>query len=366
MTALASSELTAQFEKRYAGGATIAASLRQPADRFALTVLFGPSGCGKTTVLRALAGLEHPQQGKITFAGEAWLDAERGTNRSPQQRDVGFLFQEYALFPHLNVARNIGFGLRDKSPDERRRRVDELLMTFELDGLAERYPSQLSGGQRQRVALARALARRPRLLLLDEPLSALDAGLRESLRGRLRRQLAEFGVPTVVVTHDRVEAIALADQVVVMREGRVLQNGTVEQVFSQPRDLDTARIVGVETVVPGEIVETHAGLATVRVGTASLTAVAPTDGVRTVYVCLKGEDVVLQRASTEGSSARNQLTAVVRSLTPEGPLVRIALDCGFELTALVTRPACDELRLQPGDAVTASFKAPAIHLIPRA
>jgi molybdate transport system ATP-binding protein len=361
----ATAELTAQFEKRFVGGATIAASLRQPADKFALTVLFGPSGCGKTTVLRALAGLERPEHGSITFAGETWLDAERGTNRMPQQRDVGFLFQEYALFPHLNVAANVGFGLRTLPPGERRRRIDELLGLFELGGLAERYPQQLSGGQRQRVALARALARRPRLLLLDEPLSALDAGLREQLRGRLRRQLAEFGVPTVVVTHDRVEAIALADQVVVMRAGRVLQSGTIEQVFSQPRDLETARIVGVETVVPGEIVETHDGLATVRVGAVSLTAVAPPDAGRTVYVCLKGEDVVLQRAAAEGTSARNQLPAVVRGLTPEGPLVRVALDCGFELTALVTRPACDELRLQPGDAVTASFKAPAIHLIPR-
>lgn len=358
-------ELTAQFEKRYRGGATITGALRQPADRFALTVLFGPSGCGKTTVLRTLAGLEQPDRGSITFAGETWLDAEHGTSRTPQQRDIGFLFQDYALFPHLSVAANIGYGLREQSPDDRRRRVDELLNLFELDGLAERYPQQLSGGQRQRVALARALARRPRLLLLDEPLSALDAGLREQLRGRLRRQLAEFGVPTVVVTHDRVEAIALADQVVVMREGRVLQSGTVEQVFSQPRDLETARIVGVETVVPGEIVETHAGLATVRVGTALLTAVAPPEAGRTVYVCLKGEDVVLQRAAAEGTSARNQLSAVVRGLTPEGPLVRVALDCGFELTALVTRPACDELQLRPGDQVTASFKAPAIHLIPR-
>lgn len=366
MTTLGGGELAVDFEKRFAGGATIAAALRQPADRFSLTVLFGPSGCGKTTILRALAGLERPQRGTINFADETWLDAEHGINLLPQQRDVGFLFQDYALFPHLNVAANLGFGLRNLATDARRRRVDELLGLFELDGLAERFPHQISGGQRQRVALARALARRPRLLLLDEPLSALDAGLRESLRGRLRRQLAEFGVPTVVVTHDRVEAIALADQVVVLREGRVLQSGPVAQVFSQPRDLETARIVGVETVLPGEIIETHAGLATVRVGNASLTAVAPAESVRMVFVCLKGEDVVLQRTTAEGSSARNRLAAVVRSLTPEGPLVRIALDCGFELTALVTRPACDELRLQPGDAVTASFKAPAIHLIPRA
>lgn len=365
MTMVGGAELTVDFEKRFAGGATIAAALRQPADRFSLTVLFGPSGCGKTTILRALAGLERPQRGTITFAGETWLNAERGIHRLPQQRDVGFLFQDYALFPHLHVAANIGFGLRALAADARRRRIDDLLRLFELDGLAERYPHQISGGQRQRAALARALARRPRLLLLDEPLSALDAGLRESLRGRLRRQLMEFGVPTVVVTHDRIEAIALADQVVVMREGRVLQSGTVEQVFSQPRDLETARIVGMEIVVPGEIVETHDGLATVRVGNASLTAVAPAQSVRMVFVCLKGEDVVLQRTSAEGSSARNRLPAVVRNLTPEGPLVRVALDCGFELTALVTRPACDELRLQPGDAVTASFKAPAIHLIPR-
>jgi molybdate transport system ATP-binding protein len=359
------SELIVDFEKRYPAGATVAASLRQPADRFSLTVLFGPSGCGKTTVLRALAGLERPERGTITFAGETWLDADANVNRTPQSRDVGFLFQDYALFPHRTVAANVGFGLRAMSSEDRRRRVSELLSSFELAGLEHRYPHELSGGQRQRTALARALARRPRLLLLDEPLSALDAGLRDQLRGRLRRQLAEFGVPTVVVTHDRVEAIALADQVVVMQQGRVLQAGSVEQIFSHPRDLATARIVGVETVVPGEIVSVRDGLAEVRVGGATLTAVAPDVAVRSVYVCLKGEDVVVQRTATQGSSVRNQLSAVVRALTPEGPLVRVALDCGFELTALVTRPACEELQLQPGDRVTALFKAPAIHLIPK-
>lgn len=360
-----SDELIATFEKNFAQGPTIAVSLRQPAREFSVTVLFGPSGCGKTTVLRSLAGLEHPDAGRITFAGETWFDAAAQVCLPPQRRDIGFLFQDYALFPHLSVIENIAYGLRRVAMGERRRRVDEIIAAFQLDGLGGRLPHEISGGQQQRVALARTLVRRPRLLLLDEPLSALDAQLRDELRGRLRQLLRDFAVPTVVVTHDRTEAIALADQVVVIDGGRVLQTGTVADVFSRPADLTTARIVGVETVAVGEVVNVADGLATVRVGSAMLSATVSADGVRRVHVCIKGEDVALAREPAAASSPRNRLACSIRTITPEGALVRIGLDAGFALTALITRPACEELRLQVGDSVTAVVKAPAIHLIPR-
>ena len=358
-------ELVARFEKRYVGGSTIQVDLTQSMDGSSVTILFGPSGCGKTTILRCLAGLTHPDSGQIEFGGQTWFAKERGIARRPQQRDVGFLFQEYALFPHLCVTDNIGFGLKEGSANERGHRVNQMLSQFDLHGLERRFPHQLSGGQQQRVALARVLARRPQLLLLDEPLSALDSSLREQLRGELRRMLAEFRIPVIVVTHDRTEAISLAHRVALMDEGRIQQVGSVEEVFTRPATARLARLVGVETVATGEIVEVREGLACVKVGTCQLLAVAPTVDSPLVHVCIKGEDVTLQRGLGSLSSARNHLAATIQSITPEGPLVRVTLECGFELIALVTRPAANELKLQVGDTVTAVLKAPAIHLVPR-
>ena len=364
--------LVARFEKRFVHGPTIAAELAIPLG-FSVTTLFGPSGCGKTTVLRCLAGLERPDGGLIIAAGGTWFDSQKQICLSPQQRDIGFLFQDYALFPHMTVQQNIGYGLREKlkasnsaEPGNKRRidpRVDQMLQLLGLEGLEHRRPDQLSGGQQQRTALARVLIRQPKLLLLDEPLSALDATLRDQLRIELRRLLARFQIPVVVVTHDRTEAIALSDQIVVMESGKILQQGTVQQVINKPCGLTVARIVGVETVASGEVLSVHEGLATVQVGQVRLLAVAPAEPARRVHVCIRGEDVAIQRGVPIESSVRNQLAATIQSLTPEGPLVRVGLDCGFELTALVTRPAAEELHLQTGDRVTASLKAPAIHLI---
>jgi molybdate transport system ATP-binding protein len=229
-----SSELVADFEKRFARGPTIQGKLRLPADRFHVTVLLGPSGSGKTTVLRALAGLERPDSGSITFRGQSWFAAAEGAFLSPQQRDVGFHFQEYALFPHLTVAQNIGYGLTHLSRSESTKVVAQLLEHFQLVELAARYPHQTSGGQQQRIALARALARRPRLLLLDEPLSALDSELRDELRARLREWLAGFAIPVILVTHDRAEAAVLGDQIVVMEGGKVLPTRSPQDVLDSP------------------------------------------------------------------------------------------------------------------------------------
>jgi molybdate transport system ATP-binding protein len=360
-----SAGLVARFELRYSRGATIVADLEQPADGFGVTVLFGPSGCGKTTLLRCLAGLEAPQSGFITFGGETWFDAARGIHRSPQERGIGFLFQEYALFPHLTVVENIAYGLRDLPPPQRRERIVEMRDRLQLEGLDDRYPHQISGGQQQRVALARALARRPRLLLLDEPLSALDGTLREELRGQLRRILSRFDVPVIVVTHDRVEAIALGDRIAVMQGGRIRQSGDLAAVFAHPVDADIARIIGVETILEGRITSVNDGLATVQIGAATLIGVAPPGDTEHVHVCIKGEDVTLQHGHRDHISVRNQLPATVKWMSPEGPLVRVGLDCGFELTSLITRPACEELQLATGTPVTALIKAPSIHLVPR-
>lgn len=358
-----SAMLSAQFVRQFESGTRIECAVSQRTLGFSVTALFGPSGCGKTTVLRCIAGLDRPLSGSILFENEVWFDAKQGIHRSPQSRDIGMMAQDYALFPHITVEQNIAFGLRKSDHRERQARVAHLMGMFQLDELRKRLPHQISGGQKQRVALARALARKPRVLLLDEPFSALDAALRDVLRGELRRLLAEFGIPVVVVTHDRTEAIALADQVVVMNQGRVLAAGGVGEIFSRPSDLAVARIVGVETVIKGEILETKDGLAIIDVGGVRVLAVAPDRPSRCVHVCIKGEDVALRKDAQSQTSVRNQLVAVIRWITPEGPLVRIGLDCGFQLTALVTRPACEELHLAVGDKLIAQIKAPAIHLI---
>jgi molybdate transport system ATP-binding protein len=213
--------LTADFLITHPCGPTIHGALEMPAKRHSITVLFGPSGCGKTTVLRCLAGLERPERGRIIFGDAVWFDAETKTHLSPQQRGIGLVFQDYALFPHLSVAENIAYGLHALPKPERETRVDEIIQRFGLDEQRHRRPRQISGGQQQRVALARALVTQPRLLLLDEPLSALDTGLRCELRDDLRIQLKALEMPVVLVTHDEDEARLLADRTFKMQASDV-------------------------------------------------------------------------------------------------------------------------------------------------
>ena len=358
-------ELVANFEKRFTRGAVIEADFRHSVDGFSVTVLFGPSGCGKTTILRCLAGLEHPERGSIECDGEVWFDHRRRLCLRPQQREIGFLFQEYALFPHLKVADNVKYSLHKIGATERRQRVADMLDLFDLHELENRYPHQVSGGQQQRIALARVLACSPRLLLLDEPLSALDTSLRERLRGALRQLLFESDMPTIVVTHDRTEAIALADQVLVMDDGTIRQSGSPDEVFSRPADSSVAEIVGVETVAPATITSEENGLARIEINGRELLAVAPDSTGKSVLACIRAEDVVIQKGLPGTTSVQNRLDGTVQSLVPEGPLVRLTLDCGFSLMALVTRPACEELDLKIGDEVKALVKVSAIHLLPR-
>jgi molybdate transport system ATP-binding protein len=246
-----------------------------------------------------------------------------------------------------------------------RDRVETILRTVHLEGMTGRYPPQLSGGERQRVALARALARDPRLILLDEPLGALDLPLRDPMRQQLRQFLRSVDVPSLVVTHDRVDALTLGDRMAVLSGGYIRQVGPVHEVFSRPIDLAVAASVGVETVVPGEIIDSSNGLATVRVGAAHLHVAQAAVIARSVFACIRAEDVILETRPRGDVSVRNQLTGRVVALQPEGGVVRVTVDCGFSLSALITKPACDELRLTEGSTVTAAVKATAVHLIPR-
>jgi molybdate transport system ATP-binding protein len=355
--------ITATFRKQFSGGAEIA--VENVCIGGGITVLFGASGSGKTTVLRCLAGLEVPDEGEIKFGGEVWF-GKSGSFLPPRMRGVGFVPQDYALFPHLTVAGNVSYGLRELPAAEAAPRVAETVRWLGLDGLENRLPGELSGGQQQRVALARAVVRRPKLLLLDEPLAALDTPTRLRLRGELRQMLRQLGIPTIVVTHERFEALALGDDVVVLHDGRNVQQGAVPEVFSRPVNLAVAEITAVETIQPGRILETSDGLATVAVGDVRLVALVGElpAAAGEVYVCIRAEDVILMRADLVQSSPRNRLPATVREVTREGPLVRVNLDCGFPLTALLTQPACDELALDKGVHLVALVKAQLVHLIP--
>jgi molybdate transport system ATP-binding protein len=352
-------ELNVDVRKRHPGGPEIAAALRLPLGAHAVTVLFGPSGAGKTTVLRLIAGLDMPDTGSIRCGNEVWFDAARGTRLTPQNRRVGYLSQDYAIFPHLTVRGNVAYGARGGA-------VQDLLARFDLAELAERHPRQLSGGQLQRVALARALAAQPRLLLLDEPLSALDAPTRLRMRADLRQLLDGVQMPAIVVTHDRTEALALADSVAVMIDGRLRQAGAVESVFDCPADADVAAALGVETICPARLVSMNAGLVTVEIAGVRLEAVATAGASADVFACIRAESVTIERnPSGNPTSARNRLPARIVSVIPEGPLARVTLDCGFRLTAIVTRQSEEEMRLREGEQVTAVVKATSIRIVPR-
>lgn len=223
-----------------------------------LLALIGPSGSGKTTVLRSVAGLYKPQYGRISVAGESWLDTDNNIDMSPQQRRVGLVFQDYALFPHLTAAENVALAMLDTDKAMRHRRAAELLARMHLDGLDHRRPSQLSGGERQRVALARALARDPKVLLLDEPFSAVDRMTREPLKQELAGLHRALDIPIVLVTHDIEEAQALADRICVLHKGKVVQIGAPDELRLRPRTVGVARLMGQDNIAAAEVLDaTH-------------------------------------------------------------------------------------------------------------
>jgi iron(III) transport system ATP-binding protein len=234
-----------------------------------IMALLGPSGCGKTTMLRLIAGLERPDSGEIILNGK--VVAGRGQWQEPETRRVGFVFQDYALFPHLSVAENVVFGLRGWERGDKRARIDELLELVGLPGLKARMPHELSGGQQQRVALARALAPRPDVMLLDEPFSNLDAALRQQVRAEVRDILHEAGVTTVFVTHDQEEALSLADEVAVMFSGELAQVGHPQDIYRFPGSAAVAAFVGEANFLPAEADGTQAvtALGTIRMDTAA-------------------------------------------------------------------------------------------------
>jgi molybdate transport system ATP-binding protein len=325
--------------------------------------LVGPSGAGKSTALRLVAGLRAPSRGRVAVGDEVWADAGAGAGLPPEERACGFLFQDYALFPHLSAWRNVAFGMRVPR-GERRERAIEMLSRFGVESLADARPEALSGGERQRVALARALATEPRVLLLDEPLSALDARTRAHASRELASALAEAGVPVLMVTHDFQEAALLADRILVMDRGTTVQAGTASELSARPASAFVADFAGA-AVLHG--VASPGDEGSTRVELEGGGAVRSTDRAEgEVAVSVFPWEVTLEPAGeAPHGSARNRLDAEVVSVTEVGARVRVGLATPQPLAAEVTAESVAELGLRPGARVSAVWKATATRLMPR-
>jgi molybdate/tungstate transport system ATP-binding protein len=320
-------------------------------------VILGPSGAGKSLLLETLAGFYRPDSGQIFIGGR---DV---TELPPEARRVAFMFQDYALFPHLSVAQNVEFGRGFSARRAHAEPVADLLARLGLKHVAARKPAQLSGGEKQRVALAMD----PALFLFDEPLAALDARTRDTLRTELKSFLGQARIPAIYVTHDQLEALALADKMAVMSQGAFAQVGTPSEIFNAPASQLVANFVGVETVLEGTVIGVSDGIARIGIGAQVLHALSNGSATANwqVLACIRPEDVALARTRHADSSVRNQFDARIRAIEASGPLFKVTLDAGFPLVAYVAKQSYLELGLASGQEVIASIKATAIHLIPR-
>jgi putative spermidine/putrescine transport system ATP-binding protein/putrescine transport system ATP-binding protein len=327
-----------------------------------IVALLGPSGCGKTTILRSIAGFERPDAGSIRIAGS---DV---TRLKPYERNVGLLFQHYALFPHMTVAENVAYGLRHRGHPKAEipGRVEEMLDLVQLKGFGQRRPHQLSGGQQQRIALARALATRPGLILLDEPLSALDAKLRQDLRVELKQVLAAVGSTAIVVTHDQEEAMSLGERVLVMNRGRIVQSGAPGEVYRRPRSRFVADFLGRANWFHGMLGKARDGTAlfTSRCGLEFVVEPSQNIAAGPVELCVRPESVDLLSDDVETSPGHNRVAGEVLDVALLGAVrqVMIGLTGGGRMLALQTNRAGDAMA--PGRPVIVGFRPEDCVLLP--
>jgi putative spermidine/putrescine transport system ATP-binding protein len=312
----------------------------------------GPSGCGKTTTLRMVAGFELPSAGAIR------IDGKDITRLRPNQRNVGMVFQSYALFPNMTVADNVAFGLKiaKKSPAEIASRMEEMLKIIKLPHLGGRYPYQLSGGQQQRVALARALAIKPQVLLLDEPLSALDAKIRVSLREEIRSLQRSLGITTIYVTHDQEEALSMSDRIVVMNEGRVEQIGAPFEIYNNPKTRFVASFVGTLNILKGKVVDPAAGkIAIDGQELFAARSIAHQQAGAACAVALRPEAATLQEAANRESGPRNRMVGTIEEVSFLGSVVRIRVRFQENAISLDTFNNPNATPPARGSQVTVSF-----------
>lgn len=322
-------------------------------------VLLGQSGAGKSLLLETLAGIQTAQSGKMLFQGEDII------NSRVQQRPFGLLFQDHAVFPHMSVERNIGYALNQYSRKKRQECIHELAHTLDISHLLHRSPERLSGGEKQRVALARILARDPAILLLDEPLSSLDVGLRKSVR-KMLKNLNEKGQTIIHVTHDPEEAMSLANKIGIMQNGRIVQFGNIDEVFGNPRMAFVASFSGIQNFIPAILADdqgTHLRTATTKMGTQIRLYSHEPAGEG--HVLIKGEDIILSINAVE-SSAQNVIKGRVRESIPMTQGMELLIDALDPFVVIVSRESWERLSLSPGKEVWLSFKASALKFVSNA
>jgi molybdate transport system ATP-binding protein len=329
-------------------------------------ILFGASGAGKSLTLQLLAGLQTPDQGCIGVDGEALFDSSRQINVPVRLRHIGFVFQNLALFPHLDTRQNVAYGLSHLSAAERQQRTEAMLEKLKIDRLATRSPETLSGGEQQRVALARALVTRPRMLLLDEPLSALDLSIKRSIVGDLQRINQELGIPILYVTHDRSEALSLGERILLLEAGRVVAEGKPIDVLTQPLKESVANLTGVENLFDVRILERNPerGTLTCDAGGCRLEIPYgdwPAD--RPLRVGLRSGDILLAVSPLEGLSAQNILRGRIQRIEPADYEISVEVDCGRIFIVTLTRSALKTLELSLGREVWLIFKAHSCHVL---
>ena len=335
-----------------------------------ILVLLGPNGSGKSVTLETIAGFHRPDSGRVLINGR---DV---TALAPEHRNVGFVVQNFGLFPHLTVAQNVAIARR---ADRRRpaaekavavpRDVPGLLDYVGVAPLAERRPQDLSPGEKQRVALARTLASAPDLFLFDEPFASLDAEIRDQLREELLPFLRAFAIPAIFVTHDHSDAMRLADKVVVLRDGAIVQAGPAADIFTRPANAFVARFVGVENVLEARVAEAKGERATLVIGDRKLRAFVPAGSVTAgdaVRVAIRGEQVSLAAVEPRPSLSAeiNRLEGRVISVRRLNPLVTVNIDCGFPLTAYLLAPQAGAMSIEAGKSVTVKIAADAVHVMP--
>jgi molybdate transport system ATP-binding protein len=333
-----------------------------------ITILFGPSGAGKTTLLDCIAGLVRPDAGRVAMKERILFDSALGVDIPPQLRRVGYVFQDLALFPHLTVQGNVEYGLSRVSSEERKQRRAAILESFRITHLGSRRPGQISGGERQRVALARALVIDPAILLLDEPLAALDAVTKSKIVDDLRAWNQEHGVPIVYVTHSREEVFALGERAIVLENGRPVAQGTPHQVMSAPRQETVAQLAGFENIFDARVMTVHEDRGTMVCQVSGSNVEIETPLVRAevgsaLRVGIRAGDILLASLPPAGLSARNIIPGWVVSLAQRDVIVVARVNCGVEMEVHLTLAARDSLQLQPGREVWLVVKTHSCHLM---
>jgi molybdate transport system ATP-binding protein len=321
-----------------------------------VTIVFGESGSGKTTLLRLVSGLIRPDEGRIQIGDRTVLDTVTGANLGPQHRRVGFVFQHLSLFPHITVTENIAYGLWHQPPAERRARTREIAASFRIDHLLGRRPNEISGGERQRVALARSLVTDPDLLLLDEPLSALDRRTQSHIMADLRRWNEARPIPILYVTHSQREVFAMGERVLVLLDGAIVADGTPQQVMEMPWHEYVAQLAGFENVLDVTVLARRpgAGLMVGRLKGTDIDLEMPlADGAtgNEVRVAVRAGDILIAIERPYGLSARNVLPGTITSLSRQGSIVNAEVDIGVPVEVHITPAASDELGLLPGRKV---------------